>query len=65
MDDFKKDLNLANFGVSCAPLTQAFKTISEKIKQVELKMMTATSEQAVIEVTQHNLGNGLGLKQQA
>lgn len=59
---FKEDLNLANFGASCAPLTQAFKTISEKIKQVELKMMTAPSEEAVIEVTQHSLGNGLGLK---
>ena len=40
----------------------AFKTISEKIKQVELKLITPTTEDAVIELTQHSLGMGLGLK---
>ena len=40
----------------------AFKTISEKIKQVELKLITPPTEEAVIEVTQHSLGMGLGLK---
>ena len=62
MDEFKKDLNVATFGMECRPLTLAFKTISDKIRQIELKLGTAPSEEAVIEVTQHSLGMGLGLK---
>ena len=65
VDTFKEDLNLVNFSASCAPLTQAFKTISEKIRQIELKLATEPGEQAVIQVTQHSLGGGLGLKAQA
>ena len=62
---YKKDLNLATFSQSCAPLTHAFKTISEKINQIELKLLTPTTEEAVIEVTQNSLGRGLGLKHYA
>ena len=48
---FKRELNLANFSASCAPLTLAFKTISDKIRQIELKLLTPVNEDAVIEVT--------------
>ena len=65
MNLYKINLNLAAFSESCAPLTQAFKTISEKIKQIELKLLTPTTEEAVIETTQHSLGRGLGLKNNA
>ena len=51
VEGFKEDLNLQTFGASCAPLTLAFKTISEKIKQIELKLITAPTEEAVIEIT--------------
>ena len=59
---FKEDLNLSQFSASCGPLTLAFKTISEKIRQVELKLATPCDQEAVVEVTQHSLGMGLGLK---
>ena len=59
---FKEDLNLARFSLSCGPLTQAFKSISERVRQVELKLSTPSSKEAVVEETQVSLGPGLGLK---
>ena len=65
VNTFKIELNLANFGSAVAPLTLAFKTISEKIRQIELKLATPAGQDAVVEATQHSLGTGLGLKGQA
>ena len=59
---FKEELNEEQFTASCGPLTLAFKTISDKIRQIELKLLTPETDEAIVEATQHSLGMGLGLK---
>ena len=53
---------MTQFGHSCGPLTLAFTHISERIRQIELKLLTPATQQAVVEATQHSLGMGLGLQ---
>ena len=59
VDRFKEDLSLAAFQQSCVPLTQAFAVISGKVRQVQLKLSTKPSEEAIFEETE-SLGKGLG-----
>ena len=49
---------MAAFQQDCGPLTLAFATISGKVRQVQLKLKTKQSEEAIFESTQ-SLGMGL------
>lgn len=51
VNDFKIDLDMVQFGHSCGPLTVAFTNISQRIRQIELKLLTPSSQMAVVEAT--------------
>ena len=53
-------MDVSKFGEAVQIVTQAFSNISQRIKQVELKLKTSKQERAIIEESGLDLGPGLG-----